>query len=263
MEAIPLTFPSEYHAGQIDLLDSSAIIFSQSVASRFTNNISFIYMDKENERSKIFYSHLYPIRKDLTEHGGSDCNYFWNNGKSYNYMEYGNDTIFQLIGDSLIPKIKLKGNLKLNFQQHFKKHTGKKLNISSYLSRPNSAIFESDTMMVFKLSNAFEDFYMVYNKTNNTFHRTHFKNAEEDRHGIKKMEYFVDDTITGVLRFNPHFQSKGLAIAFISAYEIGEKRKAILDFIRNHPSERGIQIKPIIENFTDDDNYLMMIVKFK
>jgi hypothetical protein len=263
LEIIPLKFPVEYYVEQINLLDSTTIIFRQSMANRFINNVSIAYLEKEKGSPKIFYSHLYPIRRDLIETYGADFNYLWNNGRSYNYMEYGNDTIFRIVGDSLIPRIKLTGNLKLSFQEHFKKNSGKKLNILGYAYRPDAAIFESNTMMVFNIVNGFENFYVVYNKTNNTFHRTHYENAEETRQGIKKMDYFVDDMITGVLRFNPHFQSKDLAIALISADEVCEKRKEILDFIRNHPSEKGIQIKPIIENFTDDDNYLMMIVKFK
>ncbi|MDR2146104.1 MAG: 6-bladed beta-propeller [Tannerella sp.] len=257
LQVIPLKFSERFHASQLSLLDSTTILFRRSNLDGLSN-ISFICSDSDGKEKKIFHHHIAPVNRNSTEFLSPDYSFLWDSRQYFNYLEYGNDTVFGIRNDSIIPELKLTGDLK----GFFKRHSGKKLNILSYVTRPDAAIFESDTMMVFKMSSEFESYYKVYNKYNNKFHRTNYKNAEEDRFGARQMAYFVDDMATG-LRFNPHFQSKGKAIALIYAGEICGKREEILDFIDKHPTETGKNLRPVIENFTEDDNCLMMIVKFK
>ena len=77
------------------------------------------------------------------------------------------------------------------------------------------------------------------------------------------MTYFVDDIVSG-LTFDPQYQSEGKAIALIPAWEICEKKQGILDFINKNPNHNQSKyLKSVVQNMTDDDNPLLMIVSFK
>ena len=76
------------------------------------------------------------------------------------------------------------------------------------------------------------------------------------------MNFFTDDMVSGMI-FMPMYQSEGKAIALILAEKVVEDRDVILDFISKHPSKASERLKTIVEKMTEEDNPLMMTVKFK
>jgi hypothetical protein len=259
------SFSLKFGESRMDIIDSTRIIFRQLMSDRFQPNSLLIkFIDYKGKETKTYHSHNYPIEKSDMEHYGAEVSFLWrDNGNAY-YLEYGADTIFKILKDTIVPVRKLTGNLKANLKAHFQRETGKKLTILSYLMQPDAAVFESGQFMIFKLSSDYETFYMVYNKSTKAFHRTFYSNTSPVslRNDMKKMDYFIDNGVSG-LHFNPYFQSQGKAISLISAIDICEKRQEILDFIQEHPSEEGKKLSEIVKNLTEDDNDLMMVVTFK
>ena len=255
--------PLDFRDGHIEIISPSLIAIRQGMSHRYYPGSHVIkFIDTDGKHVKTYLSNIYPIDRSKIEHNGPDVSYFWRNNERLYSLEYGSDTIFRIEKDVLIPDRVLTGKLKLDKKELFQKKVGQKLNITSYVMLPNAAIFESSGFTIFKLSSSTESFYMVYNKSTKKFHRTYYGNAPVSRQDLKKMDYFTDDLISG-LSFNPHYQSKGNAVALISAMTICEKKKDILDFISKHPTEEGKKMQSIVRNMDEEDNAVIMIVKFK
>ena len=222
--------------------------------------ISFTTLNGED--IKTYWSNYYPL-KEKTEHNGIDTSPLWHYKSTFYYLEWGTDSIFRILGDSLIPARVLTGDLKMSLSDHFKRNTGNKLSVFMPLVQSgNSGIFESNQLMIFRLRNVYERFFMVYDKRTKQLHRTYHRDAPTTRFGDKLMEYFIDDMVSG-LPVNPLYQSMGKAIAFVSAHEIYAQKKEILDFIEKNNHEKSAQLRQIVQNITDDDNPLMIMVTFK
>lgn len=250
--------------GFLKILNSSVFALRQSISDREqVNSPRISFMDNNGKQIKTHRSHYYPISKEKKELLGSDTSPLWSSNDTYYYLEYGTDTIFRISGDSLIPSRVLTGDLKLNLEEHYKKYTGDKVQIMHYIQRINSGVFESNRFMICRLSSGNEYFFTVYDKKNKQLLRTHYNNAEETRSGVKKMDYFIDDIVSG-LPFNPQYQSEKKAIALVPAWMICEKKQEVLDHIDAHPIHvQSEYLKSVIQHMTEDDNPLVVIVSFK
>lgn len=262
------TFPLSGNKN-IELINSEVIALRQSMTDRELPNAPMIeFIDNNGKEIRKYPSHHYPIPRKKMEHLGPDMSPLWRTKDNIYYLEYGTDTIFRISGTSLVPERVLTGKLKLSLEEHYLTNKGKKVSITTPISRYNSGVFESDQFMIFRLSNANEMFFMVYNKKAGALHRTFHDDAPRVLWGPNKIEkekkhdYFIDDIFSG-LSFNPEYQSNGKAIAFIPAPDICERKKEILDYIDKHPSDKSKKLKALIQNMTDDDNSLLMVVTFK
>jgi len=257
------TFQLKGMDGKIALIDSTLFALRQTDGDRKKNPSPFIqFVNTNGSEVKTYWSNNYPIPKGQV---GvlADMNPLWNYLNNFYYLEFGADTIFRISRDSIMPSRVLTGNLKLNLVESNSAKTGSKLRILPKMFFPNSGIFESDRFIVFRLWDDYECFFINYDKKEKQLHRTYYKDASEYRTiKIKIMDYFYDDVVSG-LNFNPMFQSMGKAMALIPATEIFEKKREILDFIEKHPSVRSEQLKKIVQNVTDDDNSVLMVVTLK
>ena len=259
-------------SGCMAILDSENIAFRQTMFERFIPNVPFISLsDHHGENARVYYSHLHPLiaRSEMKSYG-TESSMLWEHKGLFFYLEYGADTIFQITGDSFVPVWVLTGELKVPKKELFFQDHGKNLQNYSYILHPNSGIFESSKFLIFRLVDNQNSFYMVYDKTSGTFHRTYDKNPiviEEQYPNGKKvisimMDYFVDDLVSGLL-FTPKYQSMGKAISLIPATTIVENRDKILRHLVSHPSDESARLKSIVEKMGEDDNPLLMIVTFK
>ncbi|MDR1116493.1 MAG: 6-bladed beta-propeller [Tannerella sp.] len=258
----------EKNAKSVALIDSTTIVIRQNMSERELPECPLIrFMNYEGEITKVYPSHLYPYSGEKINLGSMES-FLWEVRGQLHYLEYGSDTVYQIVADSIIPVYRLTGKLKLKPYEFFSYEIGNRLNILAYILRPNSAIFESDCYMIFRLGNQRERLFMIYSKETKSFHRTYHKDApvfhSRFRFGgdTKMMDYFIDDTVSG-LHFNPQYQSMEKAIALIPATEVREKRDDILRFIASHPSDEGARLKAIVEAMDEFDNPVVMMVTFK
>ena len=261
------SFPLKYNESHFAMINSSMIVWRQAIHDREQNPSMLIrYATKNGEEIKIRWSNYFPIpiRRETGGEGvlGVTASPLWNNKDTYYYMEYGTDTIFRILGDTLLPARVLTGNLKLNLTETFKRNIGRKLRLAMPVMSSNSAIFESNRFMIFRLMSDYEGFFMVYDKSTKQLHRTYYRDAPENSSGSKRMDYFVDDLLSG-LPVNPLYQSMGKAIAVIPAHEIYERKQEILHFIERNPNNKSQRFKQIIKAITDDDNPILMIITLK
>ena len=260
-------FPLKYNESHFVMLDSSTIVWRQAIHDREQNPSMFIrYATNNGEEIKTLWSNYFPlpIRRETGGEGvlGITASPLWNNKDTYYYMEYGTDTIFRILGDTLLPARVLMGNLKLNLTETFNRNIGRKLRLAMTVMSSNYAIFESNRFMIFRLRSDYESFFMVYDKSSKQLHRTYYSDAPENRTGSKNMAYFVDDMLSS-LPVNPLYQSMGKAIAVIPAHEIYERKQEILHFIEKNPNDKSQRLKQIIQAITDDDNPILMIITLK
>ena len=257
-------FPLKNNESHFVLLDSSMIVWRQAIHDREQNPSMLIrYATNNGEEIKTRWSNYFPL--PIREMGGLlgvTASPLWNNKDTYYYMEYGTDTIFRILGDELIPARVLTGNLKLNLTEYFRRNIGRKLRLAMPVMSSNSAIFESNRFLIFRLRSDYEGFFMVYDKSSKQLHRTYYSDAPENRSGSKNMDYFVDDMLSG-LPVNPLYQSKGKAIAVIPAHEIYERKQEILFFIEKNPNDKSQRFKQVIQAITSDDNPILMIITLK
>jgi hypothetical protein len=255
--------------GCMAITDSSTIVLRQALDDRYIPECPSIrFFDRKGNHIKSYRSSLYPMPRAEMEIFGPEVSFLWENKDKSSFWEYGSDTIYRIRGDAIIPKWIVAGNLKPNKKELFSRNTGQKLRNFSYILRPNSGVFESDHFMIFNMSDDYEKFYMIYDKSTDKIHRTFYKNAREiitnprKNTGYKKMDYFIDDMVSG-LHFNPQYQSQDRAIALIPASEVVERRDDILRFIAQHPSNESAHLKTLIEDMDEFDNALIMMVAFK
>ena len=246
------------------IIDSSMIALRQTSYDRRLKPAPLIqFITHDGKGIKTLWSNYYPISQK-TEVVAFETSPLWGYKDRFYYLEYGTDTIFRILGDSLVPARILTGDLKLTFMEHYLSlKTGRKLRIAIPITRYNAGIFESNRMIIFRLFSEYERFFTVYNKVTQSIYRTRYSNPPLSLRGDTQWhDYFVDDMISG-LNFNPQYQSMGKAMALIPAFEIYNKKKEILNFIEQHPSDKSAHLKKIVEEITEDHNSLMMIVTFK
>lgn len=262
-KTIPIPIREAY---SIEIIDSTVIAIRESPYNRIQSpNFPFIrFMNYNGKEVKSYESHLPTISREDRNHFGADVNFAWKNNERHYCLEYGADTIFQIVKESLTPVWKLTGKMKPNDKEYFQREKSDKLLIIGGILRPNAAVYESDGYIIFKLVNSKESFYKVYNKATGKFHRTFHKDEPpvSEKNPMKNMNYFTDDIVSG-LSFRPNYQSNGWAISFISAEDMVNKKKIILDFIKNHPSAEGEKLKAAVLKMDEFDNPVIMMVKFK
>jgi hypothetical protein len=247
-----------------EIIDSTTIAFRQVDYHRCKPNCEQIsFVDFNGVVTKTYRSRLYPLPKERFQNYGANVSFLWSHQDNIFSLEYGADTIYQIINNSLIPSRVIEGDLRLDDDEYFRKEVGKnKLEVFPYMFRPNSGIFESDKFILFRFLSEEERFFSIYDKETGEFYRTFHKDASSTRKGSLKMEYFIDDWATG-LPFNPQYQSGENAIGFISAMDIYQKKSEVIDFINNNGSTAPKNIEEIIANIKEDDNDIIMIVQFK
>lgn len=258
------TIPFEPLVGCVRLIKPDILLCAQDDNSRTQPNAYYMkFINDKGKELASYPSYLYPVNRK--EHsGGAPDTFLWKTNGVFHSFEYGADTIFRVENTKLIPERVLTGDLKAGVDRLFFKRVselGDKLDLCQSILRPNCGIFESDTYIIFKVYGAFGNCYMVYNKISKTFHRTFHKDVLKTSNRTI-MNFFTDDIVSG-LSFTPVFQSEGKAIALIPALDIIEKRDEILDFISKHASKEANKLKTIVENMKEEDNPLLMFVKFK
>lgn len=246
----------------IDLIDADLIALRQTVAERDKPDCASVrFMDSKGKIVNSYRSNIYPIDKK-TRVLGSDMSRVWRHKSNVYFLEYASDTIYQIKYDSIVPRYRLTGELKLSKEDYFKEETGDKFGIMTYIMRPNSGIFESDNYIVFRMGNNSGKFFMVYDKTKLQYSRTYYKDAVTNRSGAKNMDYFTDDMVSG-LKFNPQYQNRNKAIAIISSETLLEEKQDILNFISSNSTAEGERLKNSLKQLSEDDNSYLMIVTFK
>lgn len=247
------------------LVDSTTFAVRTLYSDRFkANTLSLLLLDQEGKEKKAFKSYLYPISKSQMENFGPEENYLWNCYDKFYTLEYGNDTIFQVKNEELVPRLTLTGKLKLQKDELFKNNQGNKRSIVKPLHKPNAAIFESNQFIIFRIKEKKERSLLAYNKKTGEMHRTNRqKNIAKPEHtNDLNYSYYMDDLVSG-MPFYPLYQSNGKAIAFLSATNVIENKPKILDYIQTHPSEEAKNLENIVNRLKEDDNSLLMIVEFK
>jgi len=248
----------------ITIIDSATIAVRQDCTQRYmpeTKSIQFV--DFKGKLLKSYPSYLYPLPRKRFQRFGASVNFLWNHQNRFYSLEYGADTIFSVMKDSLVPERVLLGKLKLDKDEYFRKVRGaEKLDITNGILRPNCSVFESDNFIFFRQFSEKENCFKIYNKRTHQFFRTFYDDVPATRRGKKNMDFFTDDLISG-LAFNPPYQSNGKAISFVKAMDICDRKQEVLDFIALYPSEEGNRLKPIVKNISENDNSLLMIVQFK
>ena len=114
------------------LLDSVTLAVNTSFISRFLprKTKKLVLQDYGRKTLKTFPSYLYPVeRPGNGMHFGPD-NILWSCQKDFYLLEYGNDTIFQITQEQLIPSLILTGDLKLDKDELFIQGVKNKLVIS-------------------------------------------------------------------------------------------------------------------------------------
>jgi hypothetical protein len=260
-------FPNNRNDNCIALIDEHTIAARQTMSDRrFADPCRLIsFFDTEGKPVRSYQSHLYPIDCEK-ESFGPEVSFLWEYKKKFHYLEYGSDTIFCINDALLTPQYTLTGKLKVTGTEIFSRKTGRKQKIFQQAFRPYSAIFESESFLIFRIANDYEHFFIIYDKYSRKLYRTFYKDPKiisRGRQGdVKAMDYFVDDFVSG-LCFDPQYQSYGKAIALIPAIEVIEKREGILRFIAAHPSDESARLKALVEKMDEFDNPLMMMVTFK
>lgn len=248
----------------IALLDSTTLAIRTTFEKRFEpNTLSLLLIDTEGKKIKAFKSYLYPAN-GRAESYGPQANYLWNCRENYYTMEYGNDTVFRITKSMLIPRLVLTGKLALTKDELFKREQGNKKTIIGPLFRPNSAIFESDHFIIFRIYQKEEAVLLAYNKETGEIHQTSRQEniAKPEYTNDLNYSYYQDDLVSG-MPFYPLYQSNGKAIAILSASNVVENKQKILDHIQAHPSEEADHLKEIVNRLDETDNSLLMIVEFK
>jgi hypothetical protein len=248
----------------IKLITPDIIALRETIGDRFLKNCSLItFMDTKGNITDSYKSNIYPLNYN-PKHLGPDASFLWGYNDNYYYLEYGSDTVFQIMGNIIKPIRYLTGSHKMRQDEYFNIETNKKLNILSYVLRPNAAIFESNENIIFKLINDVETYYKVYNKITKKYSRTFYRDATtiNNRSIRKKMDFFVDDILTGEL-FNPQYQSEGKMISFLSSEKICNNKEQIINRIKLKSNNEYTELINIINNLTEDDNSLLMIVDLK
>lgn len=250
----------------LTILDDTLIVERTGSSHRFLphKGKALAFRDYNGKLVKSFDSYLYPISKEGVKMYGPDVNPLWCNDGSFYTLEYGNDTIYRVTKEVLIPDVVLTGKLALNKDELFVREQKGKASVCGQLMKPNSYVYESNRYMIFRMYTEKERYYAIYDKKTGQLSRTgHQEKAYKfDYMNAKSKDYFIDDLVSNMI-VAPLYQSSGMAIGFIPAPAIVEDRENILDFIVKHPSDEGAKLKGIIEQMTEEDNSLICFVKFK
>ena len=253
-------------AACLTMFDSTLIAERTSSAYRFLpyEGKALAFRGYNGKIVRSFGSCLYPISRDGLDHYGPDVNPLWNNDGNFYLLEYGNDTIYQVTKEALIPDLVLTGKLALDRDGLFKKDTKDKVWVGGPLMKPNSYVFESNRFLLFRMYAETEIYYAICDKKTGKISRTGHqdKRYEFDYKGEKSKDYFIDNLVSNMV-VDPLYQSSGMAIGLIPAPAIVGDRDNITNFIDQHPTDEGTKLKKIITQMTEEDNSIVCFIKFK
>ena len=253
---------------QAYLLDSVTLAVNTSFMSRFLprKTKKLVIQDYGRKTSKTFPSYLYPVeRPGNGMHFGPD-NILWSCQKDFYLLEYGNDTIFQITQNQLIPSLILTGDLKLDKDELFIQGVKNKLAISPQMMKPSSGIFESNRFLIASMfrQNPEESYYAVLDKKTGALWRTgkHTQPFIGEFAKYKSSKYFIDDMVSG-LPFEPIYYSQGEVIGLIAAEALLTQKEAITEFVAKHSTEEGKKLLKIVEGMHEEDGSVLCFVKLK
>ncbi len=253
---------------QAYLLDSTILAINTEYVSHFLPHKTkkLILQDYGRKTLKSFPSYLYPVESPGNGmHFGPD-NILWSCQKDFYLLEYGNDTIFQITRNQLIPSLILTGDLKMDKDELFIQGVKNKLAISPQMMKPSSGIFESNRFLIASMyrQNPEESYYAVLDKKTGALWRTgkHTQPFIGEFAKYKSSKYFIDDMVSG-LPFEPIYYSQGEAIGLIAAEALLTQKEAIAAFVAKHPTEEGKKLQKMLETMNEESGSVLCFVKLK
>jgi len=253
---------------QAYLLDSTILAINTEYVSHFLPHKTkkLILQDYGRKTLKSFPSYLYPVESPGNGmHFGPD-NILWSCQKDFYLLEYGNDTIFQITRNQLIPSLILTGDLKMDKDELFIQGVKNKLAISPQMMKPSSGIFESNRFLIASMyrQNPEESYYAVLDKKTGALWRTgkHTQPFIGEFAKYKSSKYFIDDMVSG-LPFEPIYYSQGETIGLIAADALLTQKDAIAAFVAKHPTEEGKKLQKLLETMNEESGSVLCFVKLK
>ena len=253
---------------QAYLLDSTILAINTEYVSHFLPHKTkkLILQDYGRKTLKSFPSYLYPVESPGNGmHFGPD-NILWSCQKDFYLLEYGNDTIFQITRNQLIPSLILTGDLKMDKDELFIQGVKNKLAISPQMMKPSSGIFESNRFLIASMyrQNPEESYYAVLDKKTGELWRTgkHTQPFIGEFAKYKSSKYFIDDMVSG-LPFEPIYYSQGEAIGLIAADALLAQKEAIAGFVAKHPTEEGKKLQKLLETMNEESGSVLCLIKLK
>ena len=251
------------------LLDSTTIAVNTLSTHRFPPHKTkkLILQDYKRKTKKSFPSYLYPVERprSMTMYGPD--NFLWHCGNDFYMLEYGNDTVFQVTREELIPSLILTGDLRPTGDDLLDDTSGKdRLIITATLMQPSAAIFESNRFLIANMFNfrSRESYYAVLDKKTGALWRTgkHTQPFVGEGAKHKSADYFIDDMVSG-LPVEFIYNSQGEAACLIAADALLEQRAVIADFVSKHPTGEGKKLLKIVEGMHEEDGSVICFVKLK
>lgn len=246
-------------------MDSTTFIARTHCFNRFLPNVKLLDLkDQDFKTIKSFDSYIYPIEVKGRHSFGPEFNALWRCNDDFYTLEYGNDTVFQVTKDALIPSLVLSGELALEKDELFKDKVGDKAMIFGPLMKPNSYVFESNQFLLFRMSSENDRYFVICDKLTGELSRTgkHSKRYSSEFTGERSRDYFIDDIVSSMC-VSPLYYSNGYAIGLIPATAIVEDREQILQYIQSHPTKEGEKLAEIVRNITEEDNSIACFIRFK
>ena len=254
---------------QAYLLDSTTIAVNTLAYYRFSpyKPKKLILQDYNRKTKKSFPSYLYPVKRPRSMTMFGPDNFLWHCGNDFYLLEYGNDTVFQVTREELIPSLILTGDLRPTGSDLFDDTSGKdRLIITATISQPSAAIFESNRFLIANMSmyGSRKSYFAVLDKKTGALWRTgnHTQPFVGEAAKFKSADYFIDDIVSG-LPIEFIYNTQGEAACLIAADALLEQRVVIEDFVTKHPTEEGKKLLKIVEGMHEEDGSVICFVKLK
>lgn len=252
---------------QAYLLDSTTIAINTLSTQRFLPHKTpkLVLQNYARKILKSFPSYLYPIDRPRNMISFGPDNFLWHCGNDFYLLEYGNDTIFQVTREKLIPALILTGDMKPTGDNLFDDEKDK-LSITAYIMQPSAAIFESNRFLIAKISRSRsrESYHAVLDKKTGALWRTgkHTQPFVGEAAKFRTENYFIDDMVSG-LPIEFIYNSQGEAACLIAADVLLTQKDVIADFVTKHPTEEGKKLLKIVEGMHEEDSSVVCFVKLK
>ena len=249
------------------LLDSATIAVNTLATHRFPPHKTpkLVLQNYARKTLKSFPSYLYPVERPKSMLAYGTDNFIWHCGNDFYMLEYGNDTVFQITREELIPALILTGDLNPTGDELFKME-GNKLIITATIMQPSAAMFESNRFLIANISRFHprESYYAVLDKKTGALWRTgkHTQPFVGEAAKHKSADYFIDDIVSG-LPIEFIYISQGEAACLIAADVLLTQKDVIADFVKKHPTEEGKKLLKIVEGMHEEDSSVVCFVKLK
>ena len=249
------------------LFDSATIAVNTLATHRFPpyKTPKLVLQNYARKTLKSFPSYLYPVERPKSMLAYGTDNFIWHCGNDFYMLEYGNDTVFQITREELIPSLILTGDLNPTGNDLFKME-GNKLIITATIMQPSAAMFESNRFLIANISRFHprESYYAVLDKKTGALWRTgkHTQPFVGEAAKHKSADYFIDDMVSG-LPIEFIYISQGEAICLIAADALLTQKEAITEFVAKHPTEEGKKLQKIVEGMHEEDGSVVCFVKLK